>query len=257
MSDNPYELDTFQLDSKKIPDLTKKNVNFIEGILKIDSNYKRESEKTAPDEGFNPEVHYSSSKGKYCGAMNYWFEKIKEDKNFEKNILGAVIAVDSSNSTHLQVSKNGRMEMKKRIVEKCKNYKEFSEKLNVPYDPNNKDHLLNYLLEPMDSTKEGQKQINLSFASKFFSYAAMAFNTEVQYSRYDSVVAKNLPDYQKKYLNEPEGKKTYIITDSKNDNRKEIYKKYCDTIQKILNNVNQEWLNKNTFDHLVWYTLKG
>jgi len=39
----------------------------------------------------------------------YWFDRIERKiGDFNTNILGAIIAVDRSNSTHLQASENGR-----------------------------------------------------------------------------------------------------------------------------------------------------
>ena len=109
---NPYELE--YEDKIQIPALTRKNADFIKGIIKW--TYRKKN----PSKGFDPENHYASKKKESCGTAEYWFEEMtKPNANFKKCVLGAIIAIDTTNKTHLEASNNGSKIMRDRICRKC------------------------------------------------------------------------------------------------------------------------------------------
>ena len=106
----PYTLDEYEFEKTTLPALTDKNAEFIEAILKLDSNYAKEFAYTEPDKDFDPE---EKKQNKYCGSIQYWFEEMQKDgADFSKCVLGAIISIDRSNSTHLNAATNGRVEMR-------------------------------------------------------------------------------------------------------------------------------------------------
>ncbi len=54
--------------------LNKKNADFIEAVICLDSNYKKESQIIPPDNGFDIKMNSIDSKGKYCGSTKYWLK---------------------------------------------------------------------------------------------------------------------------------------------------------------------------------------
>lgn len=110
---NPYVLDYVSGRTDKLPASTRKNADFIEAVVHLDSNYAKDLEVNPPSEGYDPEVNAESSNGKYCGSTAYWFEEMKTlNCDFRKCVLGAVIAIDSTNSTHLEAAILGRKSMR-------------------------------------------------------------------------------------------------------------------------------------------------
>ncbi len=267
----PYELDYYLVDgNKKIYALTKKNSDFIEAVIKLDSNYARESESKSPDSGFDPEINSSNSQNKYSGSAIYWFERMKtaeSEDEFRKCVLGAIIAIDNSNSTHLEASVDGRKEMCNRICNKCKSYEDIIDELNKPFDGSKTEHLISILTAPIQSKGKDGYRYNLSFATKFCSYAAKHLGATNQYSKYDNVVSDALPSYVNLFLGRKEAKSTYKIKQEwryKESNeqlllRLALYKKYTDSINAIIIKnapINNE-LTSEQLDHIIWYTFKG
>lgn len=91
----------------RIPALTRKNADFIEAVVRLDSNYANDLAITGPDRDYDPEKYAENSNGMYCGSTAYWFEQMKQNNDFKRNVLGAVIAIDRTNSTHLEACING------------------------------------------------------------------------------------------------------------------------------------------------------
>ncbi len=105
---NPYVMDKL-VDYNNMAALTRKNADFIEAVIRLDSNYKRESENKEPDKDFDLKDHSSNAEGLYCGSTKYWFEKMKNDSSkYQECIWGAVVSIDRSNSTHLETTSDGR-----------------------------------------------------------------------------------------------------------------------------------------------------
>ncbi|WBP84346.1 hypothetical protein [Mycoplasmopsis edwardii] len=100
---------------KLLPLLNKKNRDFIKAVLYVDSNYNLEVLNKEPDKKFMDWLNSMISGEKeelegYAGLSSYWFEQVMEtDKNaedeYKKAILGSIISIDRSNSTHLEAIK--------------------------------------------------------------------------------------------------------------------------------------------------------
>jgi hypothetical protein len=274
LSKNPYELDVITGGTiNKLTALTEKNSDFIEAVVKLDSNYKKEAGSYPPDQGFDPETMADDANGLYHGSSSYWFNMMREshtDEDFKKAVLGAVIAIDASNSTHLSSGQDGRKEMGKRICDSCHfDLDTLKALLNRPFDPKDQSHLINRLNEPIlaiKTKKDGSAtyRFNISFVSKFCSYASSYFGTQFEYPKYDNVVSDWLGRYALAYL----GKRTpeaffKMPNGNLNKDKKEIesqiYRRYWDFIKEILEKVNIGPKEKpfERFDHIVWYANKG
>lgn len=272
-----YELDYLFNDDARVeqkrdkdsyPALTKKNADFIEGVVRIDSNYRKDFDKCGkPDEGFDP---FSENRNKYYGSTAYWFDRmISSDStlSFRQCVMGAIISIDSTNSTHLEAGENAREELCNRICNKYKNVAELKAALEKDYKADC-DHLLYLLTDAVASKKNKEKRYNLSFASKFCSYAAKFLNTERQYSKYDAIVAKNLWYYVAFYLNcdDVPSKNSFSVENTRYKEKTEVhkyisvYEEYCNAIDSIIDKVNcdcpEAEMDKEKLDHIIWYGCK-
>lgn len=264
---NPYILDFAVGGGLKIPALTRKNADFIEAVVGLDSNYNRDADiDSVPDDGFDPFLNISSSGGKYCGSSAYWFHKMENGGDFEECLLGAIISIDRTNSTHLESAVDGRLKIKEIILNVCNDVDDLKRELNKDFLVNPKQQLIGLMSVEMDAKKKN-KRSNLSFASKFCAYASLCLGTGVEYSKYDNVVASHLGDYIKLYLNDLKTKTKEYKYDSNRKNESldglqytlDIYNRYYELIGKIIDSVKQEGIkiDRNEFDHIVWYGFKG
>lgn len=269
---NPYALDYAVGCGLKIPALTRKNADFLKAVVGLDSNYNRDGDvKSVPNKGFNPFENPSKSDGKYCGSAAYWFNQMKKGDDFEKCLLGAIIAIDRTNSTHLESAINGRMKIKDAITNRCKNVRDLKKELIKDFRKDPKQHLIGLMSVEMDckgKKKAGITRSNLSFASKFCTYASLYLKIKAfEYSKYDNVVASHLGDYIKLYLNDKKTHKYEYRYDSYLKNKSEdkmgyilgIYSCYYDLIGKIINHLKQKGvtISRDEFDRIVWYGFKG
>ena len=273
---NPYVLDAVD-DPSRMVALTRKNADFIKAVIRLDSNYGDVSVVQSPSTEFDPENGSSSSNKKNRGSVAYWFGEMKKSNcDFRKCVLGAIIAIDSTNSTHLEaaelivngkVSASGRKAMRDIVCEHCKNHSDLVKMLNTPFDADNKNHLISLLSTKTVSKKDGNARYNLSFATKFCSYASLLLGASIDYSRFDNIVSDSLPKYEQIYLKRTVKPKEYKIEyektkkmddDEKYQYRLKIYQKYANTIQDILNALKKDGisLTKDEFDQIVWYTQK-
>lgn len=268
VSKDPYVLD--EIENLKLPALTKKNSDFIEAIIHIDSNYKKDCEVVGPDDNFKVNEDSKNSNGKYCGSIKFWFsemEKGNESKySYAECLWGAVIAIDRSNSTHLETTNNGRSIMASKIKFLCPNLNSLKIELEKSFVDVFDNHLIANLLRP-----EGEFVLNrfyLSFVSKFCAYAVQFLNLSNQYSKYDRIVAESLPKYYEQYCGKEIKPSAYLINNSnvnyKNENAKDkffrvlkIYKEYTMAIGELLDYIKNENLDRNKVDHIIWYGTKG
>lgn len=249
---NPYVLDVIK-GNEDVVALTRKNADFIEAVVGLDSNYKTDSDSENPN------------------ATAYWFKQMKDKPEFYKSALKeCIIKIDSANSTHLESTVNGRGEMFKIISEHCETIENFKNAINVNPSSGSCDNLFFKLCKTMENHK-GQKANNISFASKFISYARKYLNKDLSFSKYDSVVSKKLSLYEhiyvdstkrivaRKYQNDPGERKVK----SDLERQKYTYDKYVsymEAIERILKCLEEDngiMINKEEFDHIVWYSSKG
>lgn len=264
---NPYILD-YLVDRSSLPALTRKNADFIEAIVNLDSNYAKDFIINKPHNDYDPFKNCESADGKYYGSTRYWFnEMTKQDCNFKRCVLGAIISIDSTNSTHLEASINGRRRMCEIICEHCTNHIDLVNMLNVPFNPSNHNHLLSLLTTKCEA-KKGGARFNLSFASKFCSYASKFLGANNSYSKYDNIVSDALPEYVWIYLREKRKKREYKINTYQNADmneeqdyqyRLDVFYKYSLDIDRIINVLCENGININRdeFDHIIWYGTKG
>ena len=247
--------------------MTRKNADFIEAIVALDSNYKRDMTVIPPDDGFDINRDFNDSKGKYCGSIRYWFEKMLDpNSNYSECVLGAVTAVDRSNSTHLETVFEGRKKMRDRIVEHYPNVITLRGAISIPFTSENWNHIIHKLTEGgLFSIKDNSEMFFISFASKFITYASIVLNNSYLHSKYDGVVSANLPLYAKLYLNKTFRKTKFKVNQNngnfvaKREKGLRMYGEYVSTINgilEVLEKVNVE-LTREEFDHIVWYCTKG
>lgn len=264
-SDNPYVLD-YIVGKGTMPALTRKNADFIEAVVRLDSNYAKDILYNPPSYGYDPELNVSDSKGRFCGSSEYWFTEMKKNKqDYYRCLLGAVIAVDTTNSTHLEACENGRKQICSIIYKCASNVDELIEKLNEPFDSNNSGHLIAQISKGIPAKKKDGLRYNISFATKFCAYASIALGATERYSKYDNVVSDALPEYSKVYLKEEPGKNDFKVLQYKQDRvsdsekhqyRLSVFERYSNCIKRILEEIGNE-INRDELDHIIWYAYKG
>lgn len=223
-------------EGKDIAELTHENVALVESMIRYDSDYSNSS---------NTESETSSA---------YWLKELKKEVfgnnkskyPYKEIIEKCVLYIDSENSTHLNADRVGRKQMTERLAKLDK--AKLVENLRHPEKENYK--LIEILTEktvPEDSKYHGRK--NFSFATKFCHYACFYLFEGLQeqdnFSIYDSIVAKHLPEYAKHF-------KTELKKGYNNLN----YKAYITTIDAIRAK-GKDLISRNGFDHLLWYYHKA
>lgn len=267
-SDDPYALDYAIKGDLRIPALTRKNARFIEAVVGLDSNYNRDADiYSEPDKGFDVFANVSSSDNKYCGSSAYWFNKMVNGGNFEECLLGAIISIDRTNSTHLESAIDGRTKMKNIIMRKCHNVKELKEELNKDFRVDPKNHLIGLMCQELPAKGKESTRSNLSFASKFCAYASLNFKSSIEYSKYDNVVTSHLGKYIDVYLKDSYYAYKYKYSSERKRNSEDklqymtdIYCTYYKIIGDIIAYLKDEKginIDRNEFDHIVWYGFKG
>lgn len=258
-SSNPYKLDLIRFGKYTIAELSKKNANFIKAIVSIDSSYQGDDDK-ANKEG-----------------TAYWFNEMLDLKSmfsYEYCLEKCIEIIDNHNSTHLEATDDGRNNMKNIIFGRCPSVERLKQEVLVTPTRNDTNNLFFDLLKTMDH-KTGYKVNNISFASKFISYARKYLNNnDTSFSKYDKVVAENLSKYQKYYADDGKRVSKSKFLNKSSDRRKlktdiekqrytyETYIKYMETIDDIQKNLIDEngikiQLTREEIDHVIWYTSKG
>lgn len=263
---NHYVLDYVDGRNDKLPALTRKNADFIEAVVRLDPIYARDLNIVKPSKGYDPDENAESAKGMYCGSTAYWFSEMKKpDCDFKKCVLGAIIAIDSTNKTHLEASEHGRKTMRDIICKHCNNYHDLVSMLNRQFNASDKSHIISLLSINTKAKKGDGDRYNISFATKFCAYASSYLETEIKYSKYDNIVSDALPIYVSLYLDEEKDDDVYKINpyklrkfvddDEKFKYRLSVYEKYSCDISKIINKLNDDniVISRVEFDHIIWY----
>lgn len=233
-SENPYVLDRIDNGQKTVA-LTRKNATFIEAVVELDSRY-----------------------GKV--KIGDFFENMLNGSDFEECLINVVTEIDKTNSTRLESGENARKEMVNRILSLCSNVDELKNELLKEFSVNNKEHILWKLTDKIKAKKKDGHRYNLSFATKFCSYASIHLNLGDLYSKYDGVVSRFLPTYSEIYLNEKTAKGHFLVKQNKRnlDDILNLYATYSDCINSILNVLEKDdiKISRNEFDHIIWYCSK-
>ena len=249
---NPYVLDVLK-DDETVVALTRKNADFIEAVVGLDSNYRNDSNVNS------------------ANATAYWFNKmILDPSTYYGSLKKCIEIIDSVNSTHLESTINGRERMFGIINNFCRTPDELKRAVCVNPSQNDYDNLFYRLCETMDNHK-GYKANNIFFASKFISYARKYLNKDSSFSKYDSIVSKRLTKYEHFYVDKNIRINAYKYTNNYNERRSltdlekqrytyATYISYMNAINRILEHLKNDngiIINKEEFDHIVWYSSKG
>ena len=174
-----YQLDYFEFDGKNYPSLTKKNRDFIEAILSIDSNYRQYTNNT-----INHHIYKNIE-----DPLSKIFKRLNdENEDFKTNLLKIIVLIDTSNSTHLSASfytgddnsefltinnkeynvLNGLKEMRDRIAKSIHNVNELIGAIKTPFDPYDKNHIFNIMNEPTIKREKNKKynEVNETYIQK-------------------------------------------------------------------------------------------
>ena len=252
--DDCYKLDMIK--GEQIPALTDKNRRFIEAVVHLDSNYKRDDDI------------YAIPKGKFLGSSSYWFNQmiIRKQYTYSECLQNAIIAIDRTNSTHLEATTDGREKMYKIIIQKCPDVDSLKNELkNSSIDTN---HLIGLMSVDLPANGKSGLRSNLSFASKFCAYASIALGCGDLYSKYDNVVSDHLNKYVKYYLRRKitkysikcdSQKKRELIPEEKIKYTLDVYNNYSYLIEQIIRQLEMHNINisKSELDHIIWYGFKG
>ena len=233
-----------------LPEISHKNVVLAEAMIANDSDYILSGDVTAKPEG------------KYKGSTAYWMNTLKDalvhnSKDTKKIINETILAVDRENSTHLAADSLGPMVITDRIylkrhylIDILKDRKKgfrFIEDLSAKTG--------NSIL--LKDGKTYHPRENYSFATKFCHYACLFFfdNDKERvfrdnYSIYDRVVAKALPDYLKAYSILKADKRPYKEADFKHASSYALFSELIDCLR-------EDKVSRNGFDHLLWYYHKA
>ena len=233
-----------------LPEISHENVVLAEAMIANDSDYILSGDVNA------------SPTDKYKGSTAYWMTRLRQDldnnaRNLKETIFNAVLSVDRDNSTHISADGIGPVILTDRIYSKRHSL------IPILKDRKSGFKFVQFLATKTSDgilKKEGKTYYpreNYSFATKFCHYACMFFfaNKEEReyrdnYSIYDNVVARALPDYLEAYgLIKSNGNK-YKEADFKNA---ESYELFSDLIDKLRNGQ----VSRNGFDHLLWYYHKA
>lgn len=240
---NPYEWD---VDANGAIALTAKNVDFMEAVIKVDSNYR----KALPSNPESAQWWFDQSQNSgWCSELSYLSELVKR--------------IDRENSTRQSASgtqKNPDPEGNGNGIKQTAAYLcslgDISNLLRQG-DP----RLVNDLAQ---NCIGGNRRDTLSFASKFCTYCAEWKYGNNRYSIFDKILCDVLPYYAWVYLKEPYCRKykgTLRSTIKNTFNGKTIdYEGYQRLIGHIIDKAFELYgyqISRMHFDHLLWYYYKG
>jgi hypothetical protein len=197
--ESPYEFDT---DQNGFPTFTQKNIDFLNGILRYDSNYSTSSDKNNPE--------YQSS---YAGILEQgdFFNfsdsasstEFDELKNPIDNLYRVIVSIDKINSTHLSSEGNSskseksvekRNKGRAKVAQAIRNYG--GEQLREALKKGDTG-IIDVIADPSVGGKH-----NFSFATKFCSYVSIYALRMDNYCIYDEILQQVLPYYAYMYIDD-------------------------------------------------------
>lgn len=225
-----YELDELIYHSSPYVALTEKNRNFIEGCIKIDSNYD--------DKQFVALVT----------ALEFCYT--------EPNLLEVIKEINRINSTRL--SDVEMKEIAHRVFVKYPFLIDLKDALDG--SQNDIKAIFQKISESI-ATPNGRKRKNVSFATKFIVYMSEKLSCGANhiYSVYDSKVADCLHEYAEIYDVQKQYKKADFDKYRNSERIWDMYLDYCECLTKLMAAVQKEHgyvITRRELDHLIWYTHK-
>lgn len=242
-SDNAYVTDRIASNEKLIA-LTRKNADFIEAVVKLDSNYAKDFDMTNKE------------------STAYIFNEMQNGGSFEECVSNVIAEIDKTNSTHLEAALDGRKTMAKSVCSICHSVDDLKTELQKDFLAQNRNHILAVLTDKIKAKNKDGFRYNLSFASKFCSYASEFLKIDKRYSKYDNIVARALPTYSKIYLGKEESAGAFLIQQYRTAEglhyRLDVYEKYATCIESILAKLKNDGIeiSKDELDHIIWYSFK-
>ena len=113
----------------------------------------------------------SNLEGVYPSSTAYWFIEMKKGENeYERCLLWTVVAVDRSNSTHLETVKDGSVGMRDKILIRCPDLVMLTKKFEKDIQSPSGDHLLYDICEEVAVEGKDTTRKNLSFAFEFCAH---------------------------------------------------------------------------------------
>lgn len=228
-------------DKNGLLDFTQENIELIETCISIDSRYRRAFDVTN-EEG------------------SAWY--IKNELNFKNKATIEEVCkrIDVENSTHLYVSGNDKKdEGNDQGLEDMA--KKINETKNIDQMIKNRDlSLINSLACATGGIYKP------SFASKFCTYVSRYKYGLDNYSIYDKVLQRTIPYYAWNYLCERYVARTNSTINIEKDRtysdigKINCYEDYFALIVRLIKKINEVRglkVNKETFDHMLWYYYKG
>lgn len=270
VKESPYEFDT---DQNGFPTFTKKNIDFLNGILRYDSNYSTSSDKNNPE--------YQSS---YAGILErgkfFDFSDSITSNEFDESgkpiddLYRVIVSIDKINSTHLSSEGNsskGEKSAEKRnkgrakVAQTIRNYG--GDKLSEALQKGDAG-IIDVIADPSVGGKH-----NFSFATKFCSYVSIHALRMDNYCIYDEILQQVLPYYAYMYIDDFDNTLYKTVKPPKRNGnltrneslvstlkQNKDYSGYRELINKIIAGVKKKIgvsITYADFDHMVWYYFKG
>ena len=219
-------------------DFTQENIDLIETCISVDSRYRRAFDVNHPE-----------------GSA--WYIKNRLDLDNEESVKELCLLIDRENSTHLESSGTNKGDDKgaTKMAERIVGTEDIEKKLERG-DLSLVDHL----------ARACEGMYKPSFASKFCTYVSRYKWGLDNYSIYDSVLQNTIPYYAWNYLGERyvATKKSTISIErgrtGSEDEKISCYEDYHALIGRIIERINIVKgleVNRETFDHMLWYYYKG
>lgn len=271
---SPYEFDT---DVNGFPTFTRKNIDFLNAILRYDSNYSTSSDKN------NPEYQTSYAgildKGTFFDfSASVDAEKTDELGNPVDDLYRVIVSIDKINSTHLasegkkdKAAENKDQKNNKGRAKVAAAIRQIGgEKLKARLEAGDPT-IVSEIADPSIGGKH-----NFSFATKFCSYVTIHALKKDNYCIYDEILRSVLPYYGYMYIDDFDKRYKYLyktVRGTKKNNWKTrteslvgLYKDqgnyagYRALIDEIIKGIGEKVGEKITyadFDHMVWYYFKS
>ena len=239
----------FDMLTKDLVKINRKNVAFVEAMIRNDSAYLKSFNKDAKP------TYTKKNNLKYPGSSAYWITKVKElifdekcPADYYNTMKNVVSAIDRENSTHLNSDLVGIDEITDRIVEIDRAV--LIDYLKNPAEDFKLIQIISKPTKPKD--KKHKPRTNYSFATKFCHYMSFYLfedNEQDNFSIFDGVMLKAIMKYADHYK-------------IKNKNKKfkkadlEDYKTFYNLVDEV-RSLADEKVSRNGLDHLLWYYYKG
>ena len=274
ISQSPYEFDT---DENGFPTFTRKNINFLNAILRYDSNYSIASDR----DNLEYQMSYAGILEKenfFDFAASEDAVKIDELGNLVDDLYRAIVSIDAVNSTHLASEGHKEKDNRGETQKNNKGRAKVAARIREIGGQNLKERLARgdaALVSEIASSEVGGKH-NFSFATKFCTYVSRHALQRDCYCIYDEILRSVLPYYGYMYIddfcenyahlykviratrkNGYQSRKESLVGQFKDNDDYEGYRTFIDAIIQGVREKVGETITYADFDHMVWYFFKS